>query len=269
MSQPCNPNPRKGLSSSTMPAVNLITAVPNFVSPEEHRNIIASTPSSFNDIPPVLRHREENVSVKLDPPIENFTEQDAAQGTLYVITRCEKKKPTREAFHIWLSISVLVFISTTGRGFQIAYPAITLHAISRSEQGSPSIYCQLDDTTGANGVTSPAMTSEGEEEDTELRELSIFPKNPDSRTYIRPISKKPHTRPFLSHSHIFFTVEKIFECLSLCAALHPDLDNESDEDDAFIDSSNFEAFTGDEEQELSEVGRVRSDFVNDNRFAPY
>jgi len=245
-----------------MPAVNLITAVPHFVSPEEHRNVVASTPSSFNDIPPVLRHREENVSVKLDPPIEGFTEQDAAQGTLYVITRCEKKKSTHEPFHVWL-FSVLVFISTNGRGFQIAYPAITLHGISRSAQGSPSIYCQLDDTAGAKGAAAPATTSEGEEEeDTELREFSIFPQNPDSRTAI-------YTRPFFPYSQIFFTVEKIFECLSMCAALHPDQDNESDEDDAFIDSSNFEAFTGSEEQELSEVGRVRSDFVNDTRFAPY
>lgn len=42
-----------------------------------------------------------------------------------------------------------------------------------------------------------------------------------------------------------------------------------EEDDAFIDSSAFETFNGDEDQELSEVGRVRSNFVNDNRYAPY
>ena len=75
-------------------------------------------------------------------------------------------------------------MSTTGRGFQIAYPAITLHAISRSEQGSPSIYCQLDDTAGFDGTAAPATTSKEEEEDTELRELSILPKNSDSRTPI-------------------------------------------------------------------------------------
>jgi len=46
---------------------------------------------------------------------------------------------------------------------------------------------------------------------------------------------------------------------------------EDDMDDAFIDAdeSAFETFTGDEEQELSEVGRVRSNFVNDSRYAPY
>jgi nucleotide-sensitive chloride channel 1A len=70
-----------------MPAVNPITAVPTFVSTEEHRGLVASTPASFKDIPPVLRHREENVSITLDPPLDGFTAQDAAHGTLYVLTR--------------------------------------------------------------------------------------------------------------------------------------------------------------------------------------
>lgn len=68
-------------------------------------------------------------------------------------------------------------------------------------------------------------------------------------------------------------MEPIFEALSRCAALHPDKATASDDEDmdAFIDpdSGGFEVFTGDEEQELSEVGRVRSDFINDNRYAPY
>ena len=64
-------------------------------------------------------------------------------------------------------------------------------------------------------------------------------------------------------------VEVIFDALSRCAALHPDPE-ELDEEDAVVDSDvNFDSFDGDEEQELSEVGRVRSDFVNDSRFAPY
>lgn len=69
-------------------------------------------------------------------------------------------------------------------------------------------------------------------------------------------------------------VEPIFEALSICAALHPDelpADSDSD-DDAFVDpdiSAKFEVFDGTEEQELSEVGKVRSDVVNDNRYVPY
>lgn len=68
-------------------------------------------------------------------------------------------------------------------------------------------------------------------------------------------------------------VEPIFESLSYCASLHPDPASLSDieDDDAFVDvdESNLETFSGDEHEELSEVGRVRSDFINNSRYAPY
>ena len=67
-------------------------------------------------------------------------------------------------------------------------------------------------------------------------------------------------------------MEGIFEALSQCAALHPDkMSDDEDMDDAMFDDSNspFEVFNGDEDEELSEVGKVRSDFINNNRFAPY
>ncbi|KAJ7746613.1 regulator of volume decrease after cellular swelling-domain-containing protein [Mycena metata] len=206
-----------------MPSATLITSVPHFVSREEHTSIAAETPVSFTDIPPVLRHKEDNVSVTLDPPLDGFSAQDGTQGTLYIIE------------------SVLVFMSTTGGGFQIEYPAITLHAVSRAASG-PSIYCQLDEHAGeAEGAAS-------NDEMSDMRELSIVPQSAAS-------------------------LEPIFEALSRCAALHPDKATASDEEDmdAFIDpdSGGFEVFTGDEDQELSEVGRVRSDFINDNRYAPY
>ncbi|KAF8150733.1 regulator of volume decrease after cellular swelling-domain-containing protein [Crassisporium funariophilum] len=192
-----------------MPSVNIINTLPTFVSKEEHTTLVGSTPNSFNDIPPVVRHKEENVSVKLDPPLENFSDQDALQGTLYVLT------------------SVLVFMSTSGVGFQIEYPAITLHAVSRGESG-PSIYCQLDESLGQENATGA-----GDGEFSDMRELSIVPQNPES-------------------------LEPIFEALSQCASLHPDPHGPDDDDldDAFVDESNFETFNGDENEELSEVGRA-------------
>lgn len=70
-----------------------------------------------------------------------------------------------------------------------------------------------------------------------------------------------------------FAVDTIFEALSYCASLHPDkLDDDEDMDDAVMmadDNSPFEVFTGEGDEELSEVGKVRSDFINNNRFAPY
>lgn len=70
-----------------MPAVNQIAALPTFVSQEEHKNLVASTPTSFTDIPPVLRYKEDDVSISLDPALEEFSEQDLMHGTLYVLTR--------------------------------------------------------------------------------------------------------------------------------------------------------------------------------------
>jgi nucleotide-sensitive chloride channel 1A len=68
-------------------------------------------------------------------------------------------------------------MSTTGRGFQIEYPAITLHAVSRAEAG-PSIYCQLDEYAGeAEGAAS-------NDEMSDMRELSIVPQSASSRMFM-------------------------------------------------------------------------------------
>ena len=68
-------------------AAILISTVPNFVSLEEHKTIVVSTPSSFSDIPPVLRYKEESVSVILEPTLEGFSEEDGKEGSLYVLDR--------------------------------------------------------------------------------------------------------------------------------------------------------------------------------------
>lgn len=59
--------------------------------------------------------------------------------------------------------------------------------------------------------------------------------------------------------------------MSLCASLHPDpnLSDEDELDDDFVSDDHFETLDGEEEEDLSQVGRVRSDFVNNNRYAPY
>ncbi|EJU04859.1 hypothetical protein DACRYDRAFT_104751 [Dacryopinax primogenitus] len=190
-----------------MPTVS-VSAAPSYITLQEHHNLTSSTPDSFDSIPPVLRHKEDNVSITLDPPLSGL-EGENIKGTLYVIE------------------SVLVFISTSGSGFQIDYPSITLHAVKRTPSG-PAIYCQLDET--------PAGQPLPEDEDSEMRELLITPESEDS-------------------------VERIFEALSICAALHPDKnsgDNDEMEDEMFADAdeSRFETFTGGEEEELSEVGRA-------------
>lgn len=69
------------------PAIIPIDALPTYISPDEHKELVASTPASFNDIPPVLRHKEDNVSITLDPALPEFSTEDCANGTLYVIER--------------------------------------------------------------------------------------------------------------------------------------------------------------------------------------
>lgn len=109
------------------------------------------------------------------------------------------------------------------------------------------------------------------EEVQDMRELKLMPTDAASRA---PPSVFVYT---MTHCHPLSSmcdcsVEPIFEALSLCAALHPDPQgSEDDMDDAFVDAEGggFETFTGDETQELSEVGRVRSNSINNNRYAPY
>jgi chloride channel, nucleotide-sensitive, 1A len=69
------------------PVILRIDTLPTFTSPDEHKNLVASTPASFSDIPPVLRYKEENVAVSLEPPLAEFSAEDCAKGTLYVIER--------------------------------------------------------------------------------------------------------------------------------------------------------------------------------------
>lgn len=72
-----------------MVALTLIDAVPAHVSPEEHKNLVGSTPASFTDIPPVLRWKEEGVRVALDPAMSGWAEEDGKEGTLFVLERYE------------------------------------------------------------------------------------------------------------------------------------------------------------------------------------
>lgn len=151
-------------------------------------------------------------------------------------------------------------MSSTGVGFQVPYHAITLHAIARPESG-PLIYCQLDELA----EELEAGESSENDEAADMRELNIIPSNHASRKFCKG-QNDLHMLIVANRS-----VELIFEAMSLCASLHPDpnVSEDDDLDDALVDESAFETFTGEEGEELSEVGRVRSDFVNNSRYAPY
>lgn len=114
-------------------------------------------------------------------------------------------------------------MSNKSKGFQVSYPTITIHAVSRGPKG-PAIYCQLDESTGYN----PTTDADADGVTYDMRELTIYPKDPDSGSSVCILSRR---KPLLSR-----LVEKIFESLSSCAALHPDpdLSEDDDLDDAFV-----------------------------------
>jgi hypothetical protein len=90
-----------------------------------------------------------------------------------------------------LVFSVLVFqSSTTGRTFQIEYPSITLHAISRGESG-PFVYCQLDDSPVAGADGGDGGADADAEDLPRMRELSLTPQPSDSRAYPLPPFSPP------------------------------------------------------------------------------
>ena len=101
-------------------------------------------------------------------------------------------------------------MGANGTGFQIEYPAITLHAVSRGESG-PSIYCQLDESLGTENGAAIA----DEDAIPDMRELTIVPQNPSSCTsfffalrvyflyliFSHDIQWKPYSKPYRSVPH--------------------------------------------------------------------
>lgn len=71
-----------------MAPITFISDPPRCITIHEHGQLVTSTPESFNDIPPIIHYKEERLSITLDPPLQGFTEEDCASGTLFVVERC-------------------------------------------------------------------------------------------------------------------------------------------------------------------------------------
>lgn len=76
-----------------------------------------------------------------------------------------------ESLRLNVSASVLAFVaSSSGRGFSVRYPSITIHAVSRSGS-SPIVYLQLQNSS----ADADADEEVGKDEDLEMSELKIRP----------------------------------------------------------------------------------------------
>jgi len=61
--------------------ITALTSPAPALSRDELAALSAATPSTFSDIPPLLRHQEESVHFSIDPPCQGFS---SGQGVLTI-----------------------------------------------------------------------------------------------------------------------------------------------------------------------------------------
>ena len=80
-----------------MPSITVLDTRPTYITPSEHAALSSSTPSSFSDIPTVVRHVEEGVRVVIEPPEAiaklGIQEEKLRHGTLLVLERFVLSSP--------------------------------------------------------------------------------------------------------------------------------------------------------------------------------
>ena len=152
-------------SSTIMPLVAV--SEPPRVAAADEPDAYESTPKSLEEIPSRLVLHVDPVHLCMRPVPPFLQERDidtlASVGTL------------------WLTEQRFTFLPRQGKGFQVDYPSIALHAVSRSvpeyathdDFGTEMcLYCQLDDHP----------ERDEEEEDEVVREMWILTHDAASRT---------------------------------------------------------------------------------------
>ncbi|WVR05857.1 hypothetical protein IAU60_002883 [Kwoniella sp. DSM 27419] len=247
--------------------LHLSSAPPTTISLEEHATITSSTPTSFVDIPPVLRWVDD-VEVTMSSTSGGWESWSHGRigGKLYVT-----------------EASVAFIPAQTTPGFDLPFPSLTLHALTPASGGEPAhLYCQVDESDAPLALASGAQTNgaahvnEDEDEDEDEADQGA-----DEYTEMREI------RVYLPEAKL----EPLFSALSFCSALHASLlpsgepssffgfggeDSDGGEDgqwedaDVDIDGGEDEDMDGDIG---TDGGRVRSDFHSGGgpgaRFRPY
>lgn len=141
-------------------------------------------------------------------------------GTMVFVTRIEPPQDVRhrqentkayincqalDTGSLLIAESCLAWVTTSGMGFSVEYPAITMHAISRDLSRFPEecLCVILDNTLG------PEVDGSGESSATEssATELRFAPEDTSALT-------------------------SMFQVMSACQRLHPDLEVDDDEEDA-------------------------------------
>lgn len=176
----------------------IINSAPAFITADDHAELTRSTPSSFADIPPVLKFKGDNVEIELDPSLDGLKGGGIPNGK----SSSKKKEsagPQRIKGTLFITEAVFAFLPTgrAAKGFSLTYPYITLHAIVPASDETPThLYCQVDDPSAGddddNGDFKP------------MRELKVFVRDQNA-------------------------LDDLYAAVTYCAGLHPSLEDSDDE----------------------------------------
>ncbi|XP_063807356.1 methylosome subunit pICln isoform X2 [Pseudophryne corroboree] len=117
---------------------------------------------------------------------------------------------------LYISDSQLSWINSSGLGFSLEYPSISLHAISRDTTAFPEehLYVMVNSRLGENNGKEAKMKAEGEEESSD--------DDDDDEEPITEIRFVPEDKSDLG---------EMFTAMCECQALHPDIEDEDSDDD--------------------------------------
>lgn len=252
----CSLHTHLAVAGPTMPLVAASDA-PVYVAFASAKPVHETTPESLQNVPPKLVMHMDQVQVGMRP----------VPPALHTLagSRTDALECTGQ---LWLTEKNLTFLTQDKLGFQIDYPSIALHAISRfvpddvftntaGYATNACLYCQLDDHPERD---------ENDDEDDDVKELWFLVGDDNHRT---------------SHASLT-TVDTLYESLSHCAALHPSMGGSDefahplagiagmsrDEDDE--DEGDDVEDVKDVEKEENSTRRVRSELQSrDARYRPY
>ena len=154
--------------------LKFISEKPVFITEEEYSE---STPSTFSQLPPILRLRLDNVRCHFQPSTAFPHSDEANEGSVNGSISEDVYKGS-----MFLTDNSISFLTLNRKGFSLDYPSLSLHAISRSlpqaiqnsssDNSEPGcLYCQLDLHAGTE--------EEDDEGDENIAELWIIPAEAD------------------------------------------------------------------------------------------
>ncbi|XP_056417228.1 methylosome subunit pICln [Hyla sarda] len=125
---------------------------------------------------------------------------------------------------LYIAESRLSWLNSSGLGFSLEYPTISLHAISRDTAAYPEehLYVMVNTKLADNDTNEAKMKDEGEDNGQEEEEEEEDDDDDDDEEPITEIRFVPENKSDLS---------EMFSAMCDCQALHPDPEDADSDDD--------------------------------------